>query len=178
MDPLAMTITAVTLAAAVAVGCAVVRIVPPGHRGVVTRAGRVARSRPAGPALVLPGLEGIEMVALHPTPIEPLGITALTRDGVDVRLVVSVLWRVRQPSLVLQAVPDATALTAATVERVLHQLVANVDLATLLRDRGSLLTRLPVTASPLVSHCGVEIVDVDLLDVEVRVGPELLRLLR
>jgi regulator of protease activity HflC (stomatin/prohibitin superfamily) len=127
--------------------------------------------------MVLPGVERIDMVALHPKTVEPLMVTALTRDGVDVRLVVSVLWRAVQPSLVVQAVPDATAIIEATVERVLHQLVANVDLATLLRDRGSLLAGLPVTARPLVTPLGVEIVDVDLLDVEVRVGPELLRLL-
>lgn len=176
MDVLAATI-GVALAAAAAVGCAVVRIVPAGHRGVVVRAGRVARSRPPGPTMVLPGLERIDMVALRPRTLEPLVVAASTRDGVDVRLVVSVLWRAVHPSLVAQAVPDASATTEAAVERVLHHLVANVDLTTLLRDRGSLLAGLPVTASPLVSPFGVEIVDVALLDVEVRVGPELLRLL-
>jgi hypothetical protein len=37
--------------------------------------------------------------------------------------------------------------------------------------------RLPVIALPLVSPLGAELVDVDLVDAEVRVGPELLRLL-
>jgi hypothetical protein len=52
-----------------------------------------------------------------------------------------------------------------------------VDLAHWLRDRESLLGRLPVTALPLVSPLGATLIDVDLLDAEVRVGPELLRLL-
>jgi len=77
----------------------------------------------------------------------------------------------------VQAVPDARAAVADAVERALHHLVANVDLANLLRDRESFLARLPVTALPLVSPLGAELVDVDLLDAEVRVGPELLRLL-
>lgn len=40
-----------------------------------------------------------------------------------------------------------------------------------------MLSRLPVIALPFVGPFRVELVDVDLLDAEVRVGPELLRLL-
>jgi len=170
-------VVAVALAAAATIGCAVVRIVPAGHRGVVIRSGRVARSRPSGLVAVVPGLERVEMVALHPRTIDPLGVTALTRDGVEVRLVVSVLWCVADPTRAVRAVPDARAATAAAVERALHHLVANVDLAHLLRDREAVISRLPVSALPLVAPWGVELVDVDLLDAEVRVGPELLRLL-
>ena len=117
------------------------------------------------------------MVALHPRAIEPLSVTSVTRDGVELRLVVSVLWCVTDPALAAQAVPDARTALADVVERGLHHLVANVDLADLLRDRESFLGRLPATALPLVSRLGVETVDVDLLNAEVRVGPGLLRLL-
>lgn len=104
MDSTALLIGAAVAAAVAVVGCAVARVVPAGHRGVVVRAGRVRRTRATGLAILVPGVERIELVALHPPPIEPLGVTATTRDG-------------------------------------------------------------------------VELVDVDLLDAEVRVGPELLRLL-
>jgi len=176
MDSAALVVAAVALAAAV-IGCALVRIVPAGHRGVVIRAGRVARTSPSGLLVVVPVAERVEMVALHPRVIDPLSVSSVTRDGVEVRLVVSVLWCVTDPALAVQAVPDARTAVADVVERGLHHLVANVDLAYLLRDREAFLGRLPVTVLPLVSPLGGELVDVDLLDAEVRVGPELLRLL-
>jgi len=170
-------LVAAALAAATMLGCVAVRIVPAGHCGVVTRAGRVARLRTSGLVTVVPGVERVEMVALHPAPLDPLGVTALTRDGVEVRLTVSVLWRVAHPTLTLQAAPDARVATTEAVERALRHLIAHVDLANLLRNRETVLSRLPVTALPLVGPLGVELVDVDLLHAEVRVGPELLRLL-
>ncbi len=177
MESTDLMVAAALVAVVAATGWSVVRIVPAEHCGVVTRAGRVTRSRPSGLALVTPGLERIEMVALQPAPIDPLGVMALTRDGVEVRLVVSLLWCVADPTRAVHAVPDARGATAAAAERALHHLVANVDLANLLRHREVVLSGLPVIALPLVRPIGVELVDVDLLDVEVRVGPELLRLL-
>jgi regulator of protease activity HflC (stomatin/prohibitin superfamily) len=177
MDSTALLVAAALVAAVAAIGCAVVRVVPANQCGVVMRAGRAVRSRPSGLAMVAPGFERIEMVELQPGPIDPLGVTALTRDGVEVRLVVSVLWGVADPTRAVRAVPDVRSATATAVERALHHLVANVDLAYLLRDREQILSQLPVTALPFVTPLGVELADVDLLDAEVRVGPELLRLL-
>lgn len=178
MEPtLVVAAVAAVLAAAAVTGCALVRIVPAGHQGVVIRAGRVARMRPSGLLVALPIVERVEMVALHPRAIDPLSVRSLTRDGVELRLVVSVLWCVTDPILAVQAVPDARSAVADAVERTLHHLVANVDLAHLLREREAFLARLPVTSLPLVSTLGAELVDVDLLDAEVRVGPELIRLL-
>jgi regulator of protease activity HflC (stomatin/prohibitin superfamily) len=177
MDSAALLVTAVVLALAVAIGSAAVRIVPAGHLGVVTRAGRVARSKPSGLLVVMPAAERVAMVPLNPRAIDPLSVTSLSRDGVEVRLVVSVLWRVTDPVLAVQAVPDARTCVADVVERALHHLAASVDLADLLRDRESLLSRLPATVLPLITLHGAELVDLALLDAEVRVGPELLRLL-
>ena len=177
MDSTALLVAAALAATVVVVACAVVRIVPAGHRGVVTRAGRVARSRPSGLIIAAPVVERVVMVDLHARPIDPLSVAALTRDGADIRLTVSVLWSVVDPTLAACAVPDARSATADAVERTVHHLVANVELVSLLRDREALLKRLPVSALPLVRAWGVELVDVTLLDAEVRVGPELLRLL-
>ena len=177
MESTVLLIAAVLLAVMAAIGSSVVRVVPAWHCGVVTRAGRVARSRSSGLAIVMPGVERIDMVPLQPRSIDPLAVTALTRDGVEVRLVVSLLWCVVEPTRAVQEVSDAGAGTAAAVERALRRLVAGVDLQDLLRDRVAVLSRLPVIALPLLSPLGVELVDVDLLDAEVRVSPELLRLL-
>jgi regulator of protease activity HflC (stomatin/prohibitin superfamily) len=173
----AVLVPAVVLAVTVALGFGALRMVPAGHCGVVIRAGRVARLRSSGLVLVVPGVEQVAKVTKHPRSIDPLIITARTRDGVEVRLVVSVLWCVVDPTLAVQAPPDARAATEDAVERALQDLVANVDLANLLRDRNSTLARLPATALPLLSSFGVELIDVDLRDAEVRVGPELLQLL-
>lgn len=169
---------AAALVGAVAIGCvAAVRVVPAGHRGVVTRAGRAVRSRPPGLVVLAPGVERVQMVTMHPSAIDPLSVTGRTRDGVEVRLVLSVLWCVAEPSLAVQEVRDPRDATADAIERAVHHLVATVDLARLLHDRELILSRLLVTALPVVSPFGVHVIDVDLLDAQVRVGPELLRLL-
>jgi regulator of protease activity HflC (stomatin/prohibitin superfamily) len=177
MESPALMISAAVVAMVVAGVLVVVRVVPAAHVGVVIRAGRVVRTRPSGPVVVAPGVERIEMVALQPGPIDPLAVTAMTRDGVDVRLVVSALWSVTDPTRAVHAMPDAPSLTAAAVERALRHLVADVDLTDLLRDREALLSLLPITTQPLVGPYGVELIDIDLLGLEVRVGPELLRML-
>ncbi|WP_053208061.1 SPFH domain-containing protein [Jiangella muralis] len=100
-----------------------------------------------------------------------------TRDGVEVRLTVSVLWTVTDPALIVRANPTAATATAAAVERALHHLVAGVELGELLREREAVLARVPETARRVVAVFGVDLVDVDLLDAQVRLGPQLLRLL-
>lgn len=177
MEPTVLLVAAALAATAAALGGAMVRVVPAGHCGVVTRGGRVVRSRPPGLTLVAPGAERIDMVALYPPPIDPFGVAALTGDGVEVRLTVSVLWRVADPSRVIQSVPEARAMAEAAVERGLHHLVATVELAHLLRDLEPVLARLPARTRHLVAPFGVELVDVVLLGAEVRVGPDLLCLL-
>jgi regulator of protease activity HflC (stomatin/prohibitin superfamily) len=174
---LSVLVVVAVLATVVACGFASVRVVPAGSIGVVLRAGRVTRQRQPGPVVVVPGLERIEMVSLRPSPIDPLGVTALTRDAVEVDLAVSVVWRVADPVRAIGAEPCARAVTAAAVERGVRHLVATVDLADLLRDHADLLAPLPTITWPLVEPYGVDVVDVDLLDTQVRVGPELLHLL-
>lgn len=177
MEAEALLIVAAVSAAVTIIGCGLVRIVPAGHRGVVIRSGRVVRSRPSGLLVVVPVVERAEMVSLHARAIDPLGVTALSRDGVELRLVVSVLWRATDPSVVAQAVPDTRTAVADAVERALRHLVAKVDLGDLLRDREPFLGRLPATVIPQMTALGAELLDVDLLDVEVRVGPNLVQLL-
>jgi regulator of protease activity HflC (stomatin/prohibitin superfamily) len=177
MESTVLVVAGAVVATALATGIAVVRVVPAGHCGVVIRAGRATRLRRSGLVMVAPGIERIEMVALRPPPIDPLGVTTLTRDGVEVHLIVSVLWSVADPTCAVNSALDVRAATASAVERGLHHLIANVDLAHLLRDREDVLSQLPATTQPLAEHFGVEVIDVDLLDAELRVGPALLRLL-
>ena len=173
----AVLVVAAAPAVTVALGFAALRVVPAGHCGVVLGAARVARLRPSGLVLVVPGVERAAIMIMQPRSIDPLIITARTCGDVELRLVISVLGCVIDPALAVQPAPDARAATEDAVERALHHLVANVDLANLLRDRESALARLPATAVPFLSSFGVELIDVDLCDAEVRVGPELLPLI-
>jgi regulator of protease activity HflC (stomatin/prohibitin superfamily) len=176
MDSAALLIVAgLALAALALIG--LVRVVPEGHRGVVFRAGRVVRVRPPGVAWLIPALERLQSVALNPPAIDPLSVTAQTRDGVDVRLTVSVLWQTSDPVLAVHCEPDPRGATEDGVERALRHLVAEVGVANLLRGREGVVAGIAVSALPFVCPFGVELVDVNLLDAEVRVGPELLRLL-
>jgi regulator of protease activity HflC (stomatin/prohibitin superfamily) len=153
------------------------RLVPSGHIGLVIRAGRVVRTRAPGLVPVLPGVERLEVVSRHAQEIDPLVTTALTLDGVEVRLVASALWEVTDPEAAAAATPDARAAVADAIDRALHHVVGRVDLAELLRDREAVLSWLPEATRPLMRRAGAELLDLDLLEVEVRVGPSLLRLL-
>ncbi len=172
-----MVVVVLGVGALAVVGSAVLRVVPEGHVAVVSRAGRAPRVIPSGPLVVVPGLDRTDLVALHPRPLTPVTTTATTADGVEVRLVVSVLWEVVEPQLTLCALPDAATVVAESVERGLHPLAAGADLTELLRDRHAAVIRLPLTLAQELDPVGVRIVDVDLLDLDVRVGAELLRLL-
>jgi regulator of protease activity HflC (stomatin/prohibitin superfamily) len=176
MDP-ALVVVGAALLGVVAAGCAVVRVVPAGHQGVVMRLGRPRRSRPSGLVVVVPGLERLHLVSLTPGPIDPLAVNGWTRDGVEVRLVLSLSWVVDDPVAAAQATPDVRLATADGVERAAHHLFASIDLTAILRDREAVLSQLPVIALPLLTPLGARLVDVDVLDAQLRVGPELIRLL-
>ena len=175
-----MDATIVALATLAGLGVAVamaIRLVPTGHTGVVVRGGRVARTRSSGLVPMLPGLEHLELVPRQVQDLHPLVTTAVTRDGVEVRLVVSVLWEVTHPETAAAVVPDARTAATEAIERSLHHAVARVELSELLRDREAVLDRLAEDSGPMLRRAGAALLDIDLLDVEVRVGPELLRLL-
>lgn len=163
--------------AAVAVGCAAVGVVPAGHRAVVVRAGRPVRSRAPGVLLRAPGIERVVMVPLHPPPIDALSVNAQTRDGVEVRLAISLLWRVTAPEQAACATPDLWSATASAADWAVRHVVLDVQLTALLHDRAGVLRRVTTATRPLTDPIGVEVIDVDLLHAEVRLGPELLRLL-
>lgn len=167
----------VVVAALVAGAAGVVRVVPAGHRGVVLRGGRPVRSRPPGLLLHLPGAEQVNVVPLLAQRLDPVVVSAVTREGAEVRVVASLLWRVVAPDRAAAVGRDLAWVTAETVERELRRLLGNVDLACVLREREAVAARLSVTTLPLLGPLGVELVDTDLVDVALRGGPELANLL-
>jgi len=157
---------------------AVVGFVPSGHRGVVMRAGRAVRTARPGPVLTAPLVERVELIEVGLRSLEPVTASAVTADGVEVRATLSVLWQVTRPrsAALLEGPPEA--LVMDVVERATHRLVGERELTAVLHDRLQLVGLVPEAVRPLLEPWGCEVVDVDLLDLEVRVGAELLRLLK
>jgi len=174
MEPTALIVTAIAIAL-LAVGLSV-RMVPVGHVGVVVRAGRPVRSRPAGLVPLVPGFEQLRNLALLPPPLEPVEVVATTRDGVEVRMTLSVLWRIDDVDRAA-AQSDPCLVVAEAVERSVRHEVGALDLRSLLEDREGMLGRLTGDQTGLLAATGVCLLDADLLATEIRVGPHLLDLL-
>jgi regulator of protease activity HflC (stomatin/prohibitin superfamily) len=153
------------------------RVVPEGYEAVVVRAGRAIRTVSSGLVVVVPALDRVAVVALRPPPMAPVVASGTTADGAEVRVVVCVSWEVVEARRTLGAAPDTATVIEEAVVRALHHLVAGAGLADLLRDRHHQVGSLPRVLAPVLAAVGVRVADVDLLDLEVRVGAELLRLL-
>ncbi|HET6562827.1 MAG TPA: SPFH domain-containing protein, partial [Marmoricola sp.] len=119
----------------VAVVLATVHVVPAGRYALVVRWGTV--SRVAGPGLVrvVPGLDRLRVLDVQPRRLEPVPVVTTTRDGVDVRVELSVVWRLVDPERSLLAVPDAGTATADAVEHATRQVVHETELRVLVEGR-------------------------------------------
>lgn len=155
-----------------------VRHVPAGSCAVVTRFGRVTRVLTPGLVGTLPLVDRLTRVTVGPHRDEPVVVTGLTRDGFSVRILVGVLWQVHDARASLRACPDSASATSEAVERRLHHLVGEQELVPLLRDRERLFTQIEAELAPVVAEWGVTILDITVLDIELRTAPELLRILR
>ncbi len=178
MDPTLA--TAVLVLALILAGVVTgVRVVPVGSCAVVTRLGRLRKVVPSGLAFVLPMVDRLEeMPGAQPSRTEPVPVSATTRDGVDVRLTLSLLWRVTEPGQAVLASPDPATATADAAERSLHHLVAATDLAALLDGLPTLVEELLPRVNGLSEAWGVHLLDVEVFDAELRLGPQLRRLMR
>lgn len=151
-----------------------VRVVSEHERVVVSRLGR--SSRVVGPGLVfhLPGLERLTTVSLRPVHVD-LIVSAITRDGVPVRLTGSAAYRVTDPSRSTAAAPDPFGATAAELESQLAREVAHHDLSALLPSREEIETRLPREATTVTADWGVDVLEFGVDDIETRLTADLLR---
>ncbi len=100
----------------------------------------------------------------------------VTRDGVEVRMTLSVLWRIDDVDRAA-AQSDPRLVVAEAVERSVRHEVGALDLRSLLEDREGMLGRLTGDQTGLLAATGVCLLDADLLATEIRVGPHLLDLL-
>jgi regulator of protease activity HflC (stomatin/prohibitin superfamily) len=177
MNPALVTAT-LLVALCVAVVVSTVRLVPTGSYALVLRWGRVARESGPGVVAVVPGVDRLVVLSAQPSRLEPVPVVATTRDGVDVRMELSVRWRVVDPARSLLAVPDAATATADAVEHAARHVVNETPLRALVEERSDVLAGLDERASAVTAEWGAAVLDVDALEVELRAGPELLRLLQ
>lgn len=132
-----------------------------GHWLVITRCGRVRRVVATGIAFRVPGLDSCRLLPRGPQHV-PTAIAALTRDGVEVHLLVTAVLRVVDP-VTAGSLTDPIGTTLAEVQGILRRLLADHDVDDVLRVRTT------IERSAWEAGHGVEIEGllVDAIDIEV-----------
>jgi regulator of protease activity HflC (stomatin/prohibitin superfamily) len=154
--------------------CCSVRSVAPDERMVVTRGGRATRLRGPGVIAVVPGLDRGVRVALAVRWYEISWLDATTRDAVRVVLTAAATGTVRDPlRYVAVSRPDPAA--EWVLEAELRRSVAQRDLAELATLPVTGFPDLAATVSARTATWGIEISDVQVGRVDVRVDPGLVR---
>ncbi|GAB3830732.1 SPFH domain-containing protein [Kribbella italica] len=153
-----LVVTGVVGLAALAVGS--LRVAPNRHWLVITRRGQVRRVVTTGLALRIPGLDACRLLPRDAQHL-PIGVSALTRDGVQVQLLVTAVLRVADP-VVAGSLADPIGTTLAEVRDLLRRLLADHDVEDVLRVRTT------IERSAWEAGHGVEIegVLVDAIDLE------------
>ena len=160
--------------ALVLLGSLCVRVAAEHERIVVSRLGRVGAVRGPGLVFRLPGLERLTTVSLRPKQVA-VGVLATTRDGVQVRVLATGLCRVTDASRSTIASPDPFSATIAAVERGLAKAVGQTDLAALLAARKRFESQVPRGVTAFTAVWGVEVFELEISDIEVRLTADLLR---
>lgn len=152
------------LAVAAVLAMSAIRWVPQGQRLVATRRGVVTRVAGPGVFLRVPGGDEVVLEAAGPEEL-PLAVHATSRDGTAVRLLLTALARRSPPAPALPYV-DPWSVASPEAERILGELVATThvcDLAEVLAaSRADLLTTIDEACRPR----GVEVLDLDLVELD------------
>ncbi|OLT02143.1 hypothetical protein BJF90_05220 [Pseudonocardia sp. CNS-004] len=154
--------------------CCFVRTVDPDERMVVTRGGRGSRLRGPGVVAVVPGLDRWVRVPLTVRWFEIAWLDATTRDAVRVVLTAAATGTVRDPlRYVTVSRPDPAV--EWVLEAELRRCVAERDLAELATLPVTGFPDLAATVSGRTATWGIEISDVQVGRIDVRVDPGLVR---
>jgi regulator of protease activity HflC (stomatin/prohibitin superfamily) len=155
-------------------GSLCIRVVAEHERVVVSRLGRVTAVRGPGLVLRVPGLERLATVSLRPKQVA-VGVLSTTRDGVQVRVLADGLCRVTDPQSTI-ASRDPYSDTTGALERGLAKAVGHTDLAALLAARERFESRVPRDVTTITAAWGVEVLELEISDFEVRLTADLLRI--
>jgi regulator of protease activity HflC (stomatin/prohibitin superfamily) len=145
------------------------------ERGVIFRLGRLLE-RPKGPGLILvfAPIDRIVRVSLRIDTLEVPSQDVVTRDNVTVKVNAVIYFRVLDPRLAVVEVSNFLYATSQLAQTTLRSVLGEVDLDTLLSQRGELNVRLQSILDQHTSTWGVkvsmvEVKQVDLAEQMIRV---------
>jgi regulator of protease activity HflC (stomatin/prohibitin superfamily) len=145
------------------------------ERGVIFRLGRVL-GRPKGPGVILvfAPIDRIVRVSLRIDTLEVPSQDVITRDNVTVKVNAVIYFRVIDASLAVVEVSNFLYATSQLAQTTLRSVLGEVDLDTLLSQRGELNVRLQSILDQHTSTWGVkvsmvEVKQVDLAEQMIRV---------
>jgi regulator of protease activity HflC (stomatin/prohibitin superfamily) len=161
-----------------ALGLAAVHIVPIHERLVVIRLGRCHRVRGPGPVLIVPGLERAVAMSVVPARTNQVAVDAVTRDGVAVTAAVSLWYRVADPARAVAVTRDALGDAGEATERAVRHRLAQVGMPELLCGPHQWAAGLVDEVDQVSRSWGVRVLDLEIVDVALRLTPELRRWMR
>ncbi len=166
-----------TLIVAGMVAATAVRVVPDHERLVLSRFGRVLRV--AGPGLVgrVPVIDQWREVSLLPVRMQT-AVAVVSADGVPVHLQVGAVYRVVEPTLSPLAGPDPHLEVQQALESLVAREVSRAEVSELLGLRLGLETELADELGSAAESFGIEVDEVEIRDIEVRLTMSLIESLR
>ena len=137
------------------------------ERGVIFRLGRVL-GRPKGPGIILvfAPIDRIVRVSLRIETLEVPSQDVVTRDNVTVKVNAVIYFRVLDPSLAIVEVSNFLYATSQLAQTTLRSVLGEVDLDTLLSQRGELNVRLQSILDQHTSTWGVKVTMVEVKQVD------------
>jgi regulator of protease activity HflC (stomatin/prohibitin superfamily) len=137
------------------------------ERGVIFRLGRVL-GRPKGPGIILvfAPIDRIVRVSLRIDTLEVPSQDVVTRDNVTVKVNAVIYFRVLDPSLAIVEVSNFLYATSQLAQTTLRSVLGEVDLDTLLSQRGELNVRLQSILDQHTSTWGVKVTMVEVKQVD------------
>ena len=137
------------------------------ERGVIFRLGRVL-GRPKGPGIILvfAPIDRIVRVSLRIDTLEVPSQDVITRDNVTVKVNAVIYFRVIDASLAVVEVSNFLYATSQLAQTTLRSVLGEVDLDTLLSQRGELNVRLQSILDQHTSTWGVKVTMVEVKQVD------------
>jgi len=158
-----------------ALASAAVHMVPIHERLVVIRLGRCHRVRGPGRVLIVPGLERTVAVSIVPARTNQVVVDAITGDGAEVTAAVSLWCRVADPARAVAASGDALGNAGEATERAIRHRLAQMRLPELLCGPHQWATGVVDEIDRVSRSWGVRVLDLEIVDVRLRLTPRLRR---
>ncbi|VDD90456.1 unnamed protein product [Enterobius vermicularis] len=154
-----------------------IRVVHEYKRMVIFRLGRLLRSSPKGPGLVLilPCIDEHHLVDLRTMSYDVPSQEMLTRDSVTVSVDAAVYFKTRDPVATISSITDAHMSTKQLAQTTLRNVVGTRTLSEIMSDRKGIAAQTQEVLHEGTNPWGIQVERVELKDI--RVPTELCRAL-